>query len=932
MDYNSQPAGGYPQPQTGVAGAGSNRSTAISHNGMPRSRHQQQLEDMLLSPGGGVDSHMDDMIQRPGSRANVNVNGPSNTGPGYLPRSASAMSFGRRISTSSVTSGSGRNSTANNAGFFGWGKKKFSNQDFDDDDDEGGTGAIGKAEDVPDISMNELTGLRDRDRYPTFGGAPGTPGGPTSPGTGVPSNGRTMSISSTMSGGGFDTTPVIPTLRMGSGTAGPQGTGQYRKNLTNSLKQAIRSSDGRLVGLSQSSPGQGPVPGPGYGLSGPNGMSGGNGYPMQQQRPYTQHQRPPSLQNSRPNSDPRLRSLTGPPNHDFIGPPHNGGSARTMSMGGGIGYFPPNANGIVGPSGPGAQGVIGGSPTMSGSQGFGPGPGPNVGLGQGAGRPTQRLSRPPSRLSQQHAPMVTASTMTDPIDLGDLPSLPREPGTNANKSSNSSTNSTDSTVDGTVTTATTMSSVTGSPIKAIPLSAGNNSADLNELRALNKALLDEVRLVTSELADSIRRELGLSTHEDDSSIDNVSISSSNGDNEIIEARQRAQKLVILERELDLERRKRMVAQQKHEVDEQHQLLTSNQYKIIELEKELAEKNRLYANERRESEMLRDNVSALTNEYEELQLETNQLKNGILPELKSHVADLEVLTAAGNPIELLKQIEELKVENKKLQGLVEENSMRGPLGEKIKAVESQRDALREALRSLKERNDHEIRQSTERVRQLEGKLEKEKVITNQMQRKLVQTRSPSAYVALNSPYEVPSSANNHHTLSTSSSSGSLNSGLNGSNNVDVGLASSTGLGQNTGGSGSTLSIPKRRGIGNLPGITPPAMSFSEMRPASPSPVNFEISQDPAWIDYVNPSKLPVSQAHARQFSSTSYSSQASNSPTSETASLFKTPTYRSNASNSPTTGLSASSLSISNGRTEHLPLSLAPAAATATTSS
>lgn len=59
----------------------------------------------------------------------------------------------------------------------------------------------------------------------------------------------------------------------------------------------------------------------------------------------------------------------------------------------------------------------------------------------------------------------------------------------------------------------------------------------------------------------------------------------------------------------------------------------------------------------------------------------------------------------------------------------------PRDEKILAIEGQRDALREALRSQRERKDHEIKTLAERVRQLEHRLEKEKNATISAQQKL-----------------------------------------------------------------------------------------------------------------------------------------------------------------------------------------------------
>lgn len=360
--------------------------------------------------------------------------------------------------------------------------------------------------------------------------------------------------------------------------------------------------------------------------------------------------------------------------------------------------------------------------------------------------------------------------------------------------------------------------------------------EVSELRSMNKTLLDEIRLVTGELADAIRRELGVSdvgeyvsppSSPEDNNSGGVSRRAS------LAPAQRAQKMVLLQTQLDLERRKRRLAEGRAP--------ELANYNAAELEAQLAERERLLRNEQRETALLRDKITSMTSEMEELQLETSQLKNGILPELKSHVADLEVLTAAGNPIELLKEIEELKVENKKLQNLVNENSTRGPIGEKIKTVEGQRDALRTALRNLRERNDHEVRQATDRVRQLETKLERERLVNAQLQRKIAQTRSVSS--PMSDSFKTHSSAASTSTLS------------------DGGGTSQATLAPPPAAQGPAGK--RRAGAPGPIGIPPPIPGASSSRPSSPLPISFEISQEPAWVDYVDPSRLP--QTHIRQHS-------------------------------------------------------------------
>lgn len=731
--------------------------------GMPRSRMQQQMDDMLL---GGT-TYAEPLPQHP--------------------RSSSRAGFTRRTSVSSQTS--------NRTGVFSWarGKRGGSAADYEDNDDDAGDGANIDTS-MTQMDINSITGLRDRDRYPTV--QKDSPSSPNPGGAGG-AGGRTMSISSTMSSGYFDTAPIIPTFR---GTNGNQTNNQYRKNLTNARKAAFRTSD-----IPPFAPGSGPP------MSPQQQPPHGRGSMMNPQyRPPPPPGGPP-----RPSygASPRLNSMSGPPpSVDFTG--QGGPNGRAMSLTAGVppGFAPPGAK---------------------------------------AGPPAQRSSRPPSRMSSQQQFMtnglqqmqlatsplpnykrVSASTMTDPINIA-----------TSSSTGHSSPSMSNSTVDLGVQTDDTSLSTSSSPYVLPPLSGVNNDVDANghaksltpvilspadqrsltekdnhisELEAMNKSLLDEVRLVTGELSDSIRRELGLAQLDD-----------SERDEQGRDATSLALKISTLESQLDLERRKRLLAESKLQSAGHTSYLEG--YDMIEIERELAERDRLFQNEQRENELLRENISKLSGEFEDLQLESNQLKTGILPELRSHVEDLELLTAAGNPIELLKQIEELKVENKKIQSLMEENSTRGPLGEKLKAVEQQRDVLREALRSLRERKDHEVRQTADRVRQLESKLEKEKVLSNQMQRKLVQTRA-AASSPINPTFPVISSK--HSSSSSANNSGSEIISPSRDEYFDASSVGAAGHQQ-------------RSASGSL---HPPSFAFeTSERTRSASPVSFEISHEPTWLD-------------------------------------------------------------------------------------
>lgn len=819
----------------------------VQPTGMSRPRHNSQLDE----------------YSQP-ITSNNNISGYQQPAPQKV---VSQSTMNRRISTSSNASG---------RGFFGFGRSKSKvnvDADFGDDWENAG----GDADHVPDLSIGALSELRDRDRYPTMGGAP----------VNKHDSGRTMSISSTTS---FDTTPMIPVFSKNPLSKESGQNAQYRKNLTNSRKQALRTSEGV--------PFPPPMhPGGPYRQSVQNGPSPGPG-------PYRRG--PPSQYGLV--ADPGLRSMTGP-SPEYYNYPNSPNFGQAP-----MGQAP--VPGQVLAPGPGPYY---GNRTMSMSSTGYPDHDPN---NQHLRGPSRASSRPISRLSQNtnlgesRSGSTNESNNTSParnkgpmVDSGTMIQLP------AVESSGMQTD--DTTLDWS-------DDRQQQPIiKEIPVVSNTSQIDnssivtpeaqstIDELRKMNDTLLKEVRLVTAELGDSLRRELGVPPEDelnDDTNDDNSESQTENS-----KPVELAKKLVHLEQELDMERHKRLIA-------ESH--VPALDYSATEYEANVWEMERRYKNEQRENKQHQERIEELSTEYDKLEIETNNLKDGILPELRSHLKDLEVLTAAGNPIELLKQIDELKVENKKMQDLVEENSTRGPLGEKLKAVESQRDALREALRSQRERKDHEIRQATERIRQLESRLEKERVILNQMQRKRVQLRTASgSYMSptitngngfspvLNTQF----STTDHNVLQDSIGSSSYSSTDSSPGEQPQGLS-------------------KRRGVGPIPGIVPPA-PFTEFgissvgaagtgsgggggRPASP--VSFEISQEPAWLDYVDPSRI----------GSNSSSGSSGGGSSKQMSTEYDKRKSSTNGAISPSSGiyglnlnLSSSSLSLPNGRSEQLPLSL-----------
>ena len=922
--------------------------STLGPGGMPSSR-RQMFDDMLIPENESVPSTA---YARPPPHTQSAMGHhqamPYSQQPqNYRTSSASSHSFNR---PSSRTSSGNRSSAvsqsaSSKSGIFGWGKKHAaSHNDFDDDEgidtvgydmNMSGNSGYG-ANDMPDLSMKQLAGLRDRDRYPTMG-------------PNDPNAGRTMSMTNS-----FDTTPIIPTF---GGGDGKRANKDYRNNMISSRNQMIGNDNGYSHMHHMG-------PGPGYGGGyGPRSPTGPNGHPMDPNEMMRLR--------SMSNSTASLKNFSYDPNlpYDYPKPQNPGAAGRSMSMGGySRGPPPPNLmpmmNGPPSPTGghtgpnqnhrpPGRKSLpshansppVSSNLTHSRSSSKSSSPSPAANSMSRPNSQALSASSSPEIISITSTPAVTkpflpstltttASTMTDviptinratsPVPVPEIlaiktsvPGIDRSvspvliPSTELIDEASSPVNtfpeqkffSEPATSDRSVSQTPDVSQsapvsapdpipiVTPAPATAtvpisVPVSA-DSLRQIEDLKHQNVRLMDEVRLVTSELADSIRRELGLS--DISSSPDQFTEKlpeqtlevSALPKNEAIEAlslnhRERATLVINLQSELDAERRKRMIAEENLYAKD-NSISLKSLYDSAELESRLASSTHESTTKNMENESLKEQLKEMQEKYNALEDETSQLKNGTLPELKSHVESLELLTSVGNPVELLQTIDELKVENKKLSGLVEENSNRGPVGEKIKAIESQRDALREALRSLRERKDHEIRQYAERVRNLDAKLEKERVVNSQFQRKLVQGMRSTTSTSTSQPATSHSLTTPNDRMSPHLESFNLTLPK---RHVPP----------------SQLSIPTG-GISSGP-ITPNTPRSGSPAPSLPRSVSpsLGISSDPSWIERHRVTPPPTGRLD--------------HSPVPSMGSIYS---FKST--------ISSSSLSLPNGRSEQIPLSL-----------
>lgn len=898
----------------------------IGPGGMPMAR-RQMIDDMGMTdqqhhlpspafrggPGGpGVNQHQ---LEYPHSRSSMSSAGSLNR-----PSSRTSISSGEANSRSPAMQ-----SPSSKLSFFGGRKKKQQvvDEGYDDFDDE--KEEYTNQGDVS-VSMKDLSGLRDRDRYPTMGNDPNA--------------GRTMSMTST-----FDTTPIIPML----------GQSDYRKNVSSHRNQMLRSDY---------------PPGPMMNAGPPNGFP-----------PPTHHGSPPFGPHGRamsPQEMARLRNMSnsvGPqPAYDHshpkpIGPGALAAQGRSMSLGlpggpspKGMGprqgnmypqhhappdLLPPHGTPPLGPveerrSNSSERVFNGGRGISPSDQSYGSMPNkpqPNIASlepsqshlehPRSGSRSSSKTASYPAddSMSRPNSQSLTSSSSSSPsLESGStIPFKPtellstsvREPvvtktigvGTDHIETIDRATSPLLMSLESheakvlpnqeileTIPTQTPPVGImqddqnidlverASSPIPVSPQFSDSGhvlarstptstpqpspvlTQHMDDLKEQNLSLLNEVRLVTSELADSIRRELGIPESldlETDTGLNNIEDLSMNH-------LERAKMVVHFQAQLDLERRKRQIAEDKlRSLSGVHSSTNLEQlYGVVDLDHRLASVENQLSRKELENDEMREELEDMKEKFHELELETAALKTGTIPELQSHVQDLELLTAAGNPIELLQNIEELKVENKKLTSIIEENSSRGPIAEKVKTIESQRDALRDALRSLRERKDHEIRQYAAKVRQLDSKLEKERLVNSQLQRKYVQGLITTS--ALSSP--------------------AVDSFGTAGDNFHLQLPSRSRLGSHSSPQLPLFNSEKRDSPART--LSPIIiLPFSTPSPA-PSPV-IEIGKDPSWVSSSHREHLP---------DTTKFSSLGTG-----------------DSDSSPRGGLS---LSLPNGRTEQLPLSLA----------
>ncbi|GME90675.1 unnamed protein product [[Candida] boidinii] len=217
----------------------------------------------------------------------------------------------------------------------------------------------------------------------------------------------------------------------------------------------------------------------------------------------------------------------------------------------------------------------------------------------------------------------------------------------------------------------------------------------------NSRLLHELQVVTNELADSISRELVLEDklYSRDTYSEKVSIKSFENIN--TEDRSQAKEISDLTKELVEERKKRYAAEELCILVNAGESLNSS-YKNSELATKIDQLSNELSLTHSKMEILQQDNQDISEQLEKVKQENKVLVNKTIPNLKNTVEMLENRADNSNNEKINSSIQQ------------ENNKLREKLSvlDKYSSIENQRDALREELRALKNKNemDHKIQQN------------------------------------------------------------------------------------------------------------------------------------------------------------------------------------------------------------------------------
>ncbi|GME84820.1 unnamed protein product [Ambrosiozyma monospora] len=224
----------------------------------------------------------------------------------------------------------------------------------------------------------------------------------------------------------------------------------------------------------------------------------------------------------------------------------------------------------------------------------------------------------------------------------------------------------------------------------------------------NSALLNELQIVSNELAESISREMRL---EDSLKAQNLVQSS------LIDRSHRASEISKMANELVEERKKRRTAEelllrQSHGNAGSGGQLKELSYENSALKNKITDLNDLLSLRNSTIDMLRVENDELKEKLQGLIVAHKSLTHDTIPHLKNQLEILEFSSSYNKDTD--EQLQALRTENAELKKqLVEVDD--------IADLRTQKESLRDALKNLKREKESDTRMYTERIRALEDKL-------------------------------------------------------------------------------------------------------------------------------------------------------------------------------------------------------------------
>lgn len=249
----------------------------------------------------------------------------------------------------------------------------------------------------------------------------------------------------------------------------------------------------------------------------------------------------------------------------------------------------------------------------------------------------------------------------------------------------------------------------------------------------NQSLINELQLMTKELTDSIQREVKLENDLRNYKL-NINPTIDTSDYETMDKEIRDKSLIIskLMNELNEERRKRNIAEEhvllwEKNAEETPSALQLN-YEKLHLESELINKQELINQQQQLIYQFDSEKLKFKEDYSKFESENLNYKKKIIPDLQNEIELLRNHDMQSGK-KFQEKAEKLQLENRQLKLELKEFKQNN-------LVENQRDALRDALKSLKEQKDKEIRQANEKISQMDLRIQKLSDLNEKLQNKLL----------------------------------------------------------------------------------------------------------------------------------------------------------------------------------------------------